>query len=479
MVKLILLIVLPLSLFSGEFVASVNRNQVSMGESLILNLVLSDTAAKETPSIGTIPGFTVNSKSQATNHVMINGQVSTSTVWKIGLAPQKEGVLTIPPISIKTTEGVLSTDAITIHVVKPSSADPSQGIALKTIVSKENPYKNEPISVVVRVESKQALANVAIQKIDIADALIEPGEKPQVTHAIEDGVRVDSVEFTYLLTPLKAGTLIIPPIVVQGGVPAKQSRGMRGSLLDELFNDFDRLKQITLATEEVRLEVKPPIPGINPWLPATAFKIEEIFDPSQKLQAKEPFTRSFKIEAEGLMASQLPSLNDSQIAGSGFKVYRDKPETGNVIKNAQVKSFKKEQYTLIPQQGGTLTLPEITVAWFDVTKNEKAYAKVPARTLIIEGITESPPIEKPPAEQHIVAPVEETATERDPLLYTLIAVLSLLLLCAALFVIALQRKITRMTDMPTPKKETPPPSPAKEKPPAKDKKEKLPDLNPT
>lgn len=487
-----LFLLLPPFLFSGEFAASIKRNQINLGESFTLSLTLKDASPYGNPAIESLNGsFIVSSQQQSTNAMLMNGHITSSTTWMIALAPKKEGEAMIPPISINTSEGVLTSAPIRVNVVRGGAASPNTSNTNETIltsyISQPNPYKNEPLFYTVKLSSKSDLANVKIQQLNIEDAIVESNGDPKIIKTIIDGVKVNIVEWSYLITPLKAGSLNIPSIIVQGGTPV---RSKAGSLFDDdseplfMMMGFNRLKPFALATKEIPLEVQPVIAGMNPWIPARSLKIEEIWNDSQTLQTGEPIIRGFKIHAEGVMSNQLPSLKDLQISDNGFKIYADKPETGDEIKEGSIHSFRKEQYTLIPQQSGTLTLPEISVAWWDVAKKEKIITRVPSRILQIT-----------PAPEHASGQDDQIAEknsntelfqagsiQRDPLLYVFMAGLAILLFVAIFWVVALQNKIARLTEKPREAKIAAPPKlPPKAivKQPPKEKREKLPDLNPT
>jgi hypothetical protein len=354
-----LFLLLPAFLFSGEFTATVSRNQVDLGESLTLNLTLRDTSAKGNPPIDSLQkSFVINSQQQSSHVAIINGRVTSTTTWQLILIPHTEGEATIPSIRIDTSDGILSSEPITIRAIKGAAAagpDSSEGITLTTDVSHAKSYKNEPLIYTVRLTSKQSLANVKMEKIHMEDAIVEMNGEPKVYKKVVDGIGMDVIEYSYLMTPLKAGPLKIPSTVIQGGIPIRR-KGPRGSYFDafSMMPGFDQLKPFALATEEAVLDVQPAIAGMIPWLPARSLKIEETWNESQSLQVGEPFTRSFKIVAEGIKSSQLPSLNDLQINDNPFKVYADKPEMGDEVKDGSIKSYRKEQYTLIPQQSGAV-----------------------------------------------------------------------------------------------------------------------------
>lgn len=493
-------------LFSGEFTATANRNELRVGESFTLNLTLKDASAQGSPALEDLKKlFVIHSQHQSSNTIMRNGYVSSSISWKMTLMPQKEGEFFIPSISIQTTEGMLSTNPVKIKVVQGDSSSHEsssdlQGVTISVEVNKKNPYKSEPISYTVKLASKIDLANVKIQQFNIEEAIVEPNGEPKVSRKMIDGVRVDAVEFNYWVTPLKAGPLKIPSIAIQGEFPVR--RQSQGSFFDEfgpffIMPGFDQLQPFMLMTQEDVLDVQPAIPEVNPWLPAKSIKIEERWDDSQLLQVGEPLIRSFKISAEGVMASQLPSLEDLQTSNDLFKVYADKPEMSNESKEGNIHSLRKEQYTLIPQQSGTLTLPEISLTWWNVEKKEKIIARIPSRTLNI-----LPPVEQ--TKNTILPPIDSSSSNstgqdpmihRDPLMYVFMGGLTILLLGTLLWAISLQKKIVRLTEAPMTAKTTAtktndknqkmgstemykPLKPEMHKP-GKDKNEKLPDLNPT
>jgi len=218
-----------------------------------------------------------------------------------------------------------------------------------------------------------------------------------------------------------------------------------------MMRHFDRLEPFALSTDEIVLEVQPPVASVTPWLPALSLKIEEKWDASQTVQVGEPLTRGFKIEAEGVKASQLPSLNDFQVSDHAFKIYADNPTMDDQVKNGIIKSYRNEQYTLIPQQPGTLTLPEITISWWDVTKHAVAYSRVPSRTLeVLPAPVHNQKSDLQPTSdvtQAINEP-QVVVSESTPYLYALIAGLAVLLLFAFFWGFTLKKKISRLTETP-------------------------------
>ena len=445
-----LFLLFPTLLFSADFTATVSQNQATEGNSFSLQLTLRGTTPKSPPEIESLKkSYFIHSQQQSHHTVIVNGQATSNITWKYLLLPQKEGEAVIPSINIDTSEGILSSQPIKINVVKPSAESPNNhGIHLTTDVSNPSPYKNEPFIFTVKLASKENLLNVQIEKISIENTITEMNGEPKIFQMMVDGVRTNILEVSYLITPLKAGTLEIPSTFIQGSIPIRN----KGSIFDDnlhlfsMMQGFDHLKPFAVGTEKVILDVQPVIAGMNPWIPAKSLHIEEIWDTSQAIQAGNPLTRGFKIAAEGVRANQLPNLNDLQINDPLFKIYADKPELIEDTKEGLIKSYRTEQYTLIPQQPGMLTLPEISIAWWDVTKQKKMVSRIPARTLEV-----LPAAESTSQEEIAFADIQATGlssqaidTPKDPLLCALIGGLAGLLAIALFWGIWLQKKISRL-----------------------------------
>lgn len=482
---------------AGEFTASVNSANVHLNESFSLNLTLKDASPKEAPAIAVLKKyFSIHSQQRSTNTTIVNGKVSSSITWKLSLTSKMEGSIQIPAVTIDTAEGPLSTQPILLNVIKNSTSSTNTDNSephIVTAVSTSSPYKNEPFIYTARLTSKIPLYKIQTQKIQIEDAIVELLEESTIEERIVEGVLCHVVEFKYLITPLKAGTLTIPSIAIQGAVSQK-----RKGQFDPFFNDdldpfaimhsFDRFKPFTLMAEEIRLDVQPAISEIVPWLPAKALTLEEQWPGDQTLRVGEPFSRGLLIKAEGLKASQLPNLEHSQNHSSTFKVYTDKPEEQEKVLQDTIHSQRKEQYTLIPQQAGLWILPEISVSWWDSVKKEKRNSIIPARTIHI-----LPALETIPSTSKEISSISTTASIEAPsssalspfLLYSIIGILTLFLTAALLWGFTLHRKIASLTKDPSqksikspavkPKKSISLPVAAIQK----EKKEKLPDLNPT
>lgn len=458
---------------AAQFSASVDRNQVAVGERLSLMLELSGASAKGSPDVSPLnQHFHVTPGGQSTKTTIVNGNFSSSTHWQYMLIPKEEGKITIPELGIQTSDGDAKSESIELSVMAASSlpdTNQEQSISVSAKASKRDPYKNEPITYKVTFVSQKDLANIQLSELKLDDAIIETVKQPAVYDQIFNGVPVKIIEATYRITPLKSGKITIPAIVVQGDIATKDRRNRIGSLLDEesdsLFDrlnafGFTKLKPFSIASNKITLDVKPPVSRVKPWLPAELIKLSERWNNAQSFQVGEPITRNITIKGAGIAASQLPDLGIQLKDITGFRVYADKPETKNDIQNEKLTSWRKENYTLIPQQAGTFTLPEITISWWNTLSNKLEHAKIEARTLEIlpdkqdsQQIVATTKATTSALENEVTTetplsalPTTKVVRTDSPLLYAIIAGLLIILFVVIFWVIRLQRKITHITN---------------------------------
>ncbi|NNF16055.1 MAG: hypothetical protein HKN70_04865, partial [Gammaproteobacteria bacterium] len=165
-----------------------------------------------------------------------------------------------------------------------------------------------------------------------------------------------------------SGTLSIAPTYFSGRLRLPSGRNL--------------LKRIT--AEAVSATVKPAPPGYSGalWLPAEKIEIEEVW-PAKTLVFEQgvPITRTLIVRATGLSSAQLPQLE--WLPADGIRMYPDQPATEDRLVDSGVLGVRTESVALVPQTTGELTLPEVTLTWWDTVNNREQVARVPAREIRI------------------------------------------------------------------------------------------------
>jgi len=460
------IVLLAQAAFAASFTATVDRNNVVVGRSFTLELRLSGANPKGAPNISQLEeDFTVYGTSQSSQTTIINNKVSSSINWNVTLIPKKEGSLTIPVMTVVTDEGKLKSKTITVNAGKASTT-PEQGsqnssLFVDTKITKQKPYKNEPVLLTAKLISRKSISDIELPSLTADNAIIEQQGDPEVYDGVLQGQRAKVIEVRYLITPLEAGNMKISGIVFQGKVASGKRRDpFSGGFSDPfgMFEDFGfaSYEPFSVASDNITLEVKPPAAAIQPWLPAYMVKLSDEWEGLENARVGEPLTRKLTIIAQGLTGTALPNL-ESQIDLNGqFKIYSDKPVTDkNLGKDGKsVSGWREENYTLIPQKEGTITLPEIRLPWWDILNNKIAYATIPAKTIKVKGSTiqtSTPQPQQIPqpeytAEEPAASPVQPQASvvtkEKTPTyLYAVITTLGITILIMAGLIIHLFRKL--------------------------------------
>ncbi|BCG63487.1 MAG: hypothetical protein methR_P1204 [Methyloprofundus sp.] len=380
---LVVYLILPAIALAAEYTATVSQHQVAVGQSFSLSLTLSDASPESEPDISALKkNFTVNGQVQSSNTSIINGRFSSSTRWDYQLTAKKTGNIRIPSLIIESSKGKLKTQTFNVSVGKASSLPASSennGIDISSVVSKRNPYKNEPVTYTVTLVSRYDLANISLSEMTLDDAVIEENGKPEVYDSTQNGRAVKVIKASYIITPLKSGEITIPASTIQGGIPIqRRSNSFFGRRFDSfnMMKDFDdllgrrELKPFAVASKPITLEVLPPVTDVKPWLPASYLGITESWDDTQVLKVGEPISRRFTLIANGISSSQLPSLESLQ--GKDFKIYADQPVLDESIEDGTIISSRKESYTLIPNKSGGVTLTAIKLR--DISFKNNAFS---------------------------------------------------------------------------------------------------------
>ncbi|NRB11184.1 MAG: BatD family protein, partial [Rickettsiaceae bacterium] len=268
--------------FAAKFTASVERAEVSIDEDLQLNITLSDAILTETINAEfLLKDFYILGNSKLQNGIK-------NTNFYLSLQPKKVGKITIPAITAITSAGKLTTEAITINVIKSQTIKADKGsvanISIDSYISKENPYKHESITYIAEVVSDKDFQFIP-EKLEIKDTIVEAAV-PHPSTEVKKGVKYYIYKCKYIITPLKSGKITIPPLKIKGNYYVKNQKKQRNiinsknlavfSIIDpqRMFSDVKSIP-FALVSNEVTFNVKPPVSGINPWLPAKSLTIKE------------------------------------------------------------------------------------------------------------------------------------------------------------------------------------------------------------
>ena len=241
------------------------------------------------------------------------------------------------------------------------------GPRLEVQLTEDRPYVQQNVLVRLRVISSGNLATASPDLTAIDEVLFEKVEGPKTSTRGSGNSRDIVNEFVMAMTPLRDGDLEVGPIKVTGtlagGVPFE-----------------------AVAAEPLRLQVRPPMAAVRPWLPLQSLQIKADLDSTGEVERGRPVTLTLELEAQGATGDQLPSL-ESMLRSDDFRVYREQTMTDTrLASNGSTLIGKRiEYFTLVPHRGGRLQLPELRLGWWNVDTASREASSVPIRTFSVTG----------------------------------------------------------------------------------------------
>lgn len=347
--------------------------------------------------------FRIIGTGKSTSVSIINGSMTSTIQWSVTLQPKRPGRFLIPSFAFGKDKN--ETRHITIRegsqkVYPKAGAD----IFMQTSLNKKDTYVQAQLTYTIKLFYARQLAsgNFTAPKVNNA-VMLQMGDTQQYKKIIK-GRTYQVVEQRYAVFPEKSGTLAITAPLFQG------------IMRRDDFSDINQLlmnvhKPVKITAPDVIAKVQP-IPPSYPsatWLPAQKLTLTEQSQGFKKPKIGEPITRIIKISAIGLTAEQLPTLSFEHVKGAN--VYPQKPLSRNQISHNQVIGEKTIRVVYIPDNASTVTIPKLSLPWWDLTNNKQAYATLKGRHFNVIGVP------KPKAPAPILPKVKQSPPIKQRILH--------------------------------------------------------------
>lgn len=331
--------------------------------------------------------------------------------------PKKKGALTIGSASVKVSGQPLQTRPIVVHVAPPHKnamstvAPPGAPKPYQVAPAPDTLKGDEDLYVDARADKLKVYVGEQVTaswrlytQSDILKyrSLVEPKHEDfwsedlfiPTGHLAWDRQIVKGQEYAVALLlkkalfPLRAGKLTITPLESEATT---------------LHSAFYPTASAVKKSEPLTIEVKPLPAAGRPagFEPANVgqFELQSSVDRAQ-VKAGEAVTFKITIKGTGNIRNvRLPRLEKLD----GFKVYE--PTTREQLeKDDVIRGEKTYTYLLMPERGGTLSLPEVRLAYFDPQAGEYQTATTQPITITVEGDpTKVEPSAVKPEQENVLA----------------------------------------------------------------------------
>lgn len=413
MKKIIAFLVLGIFFYTNAIaqtlVAKTNRTEIPEGEAFLLTLDY-DGNDSTPPDFNVLDrDFTIYSVTNAYQNNFFNGTMTQSRQWQVGLMPKAQAgaEVTIPPIKL----GNIHSNPLTLKIVSaadlthPNNSsnsgyqEPQSGprFAVKGAVNTKTPYVQQQIDYTLTLFDTGGLQGSEPEFVDDGtnNWLIKSLGAPDISSKVVNGRSIREIKFHYAMFPQKSGKLKTPEIRFNGYYLTQNGRGsdpfeeiFGGSLMDTgigFGSMFATRTPVVLNAKQIEIDVKP-IPSVNNgnwWLPAESVKLYAEWNPQRPtFKVGEAVNRTIYLKAAGVVENQLPDIRFREV--NGLKQYPEKAAAQNAIEGDSVVSIKKIANVYIPNKAGNMTIPEISVNWFNVKTGQMERAVLPAVNIQVQ-----------------------------------------------------------------------------------------------
>ncbi len=357
--------------------AFLDRDHAALGDTVTLNVEGAD-ALSGTPDLSPLRrDFDVLGTSSSSKVEIVNGVSHSSTQLGIALRPKHAGTLTIPPLRI----GSGQTQPLKLQVTPaPSGALGNVGdpAFLQDSVDSTTPYVGQQIVYTLQLFYTGSLTGGQLEdpQADGAQVIHLNGDTRYQT--TRGGQTYQVVERHYALIPQRAGR-----IVVRG--PTFLGQMLSQNRSDPFDSFFDDGTPVQARADDVTLDARAvPANAGTPWLPAQSVQLKLTGLPSDgRIKAGEPLTLTLGIDAVGTSVSRLPQPQLPPLDGA--RVYPDQTQDSTRDDGHWLHATRTRSFAIVPNRGGTLTIPAITLNWWNVAADRPEQARVPAHTLTVIG----------------------------------------------------------------------------------------------
>jgi hypothetical protein len=392
---IVLLLVLTAPAAFAAVTAEIDRNRVTLGDSLRLTITATDNEEINDSDLEPLlADFEIMQRSASNSTSIINGRMSRTRQMIIDLAPLREGDLVIPALHI----GGSTTPPITIGV-GPASDSHTDGekVVFEAEVDRESVYVQGQIILTLRAQQAVSLDERSITQLKLDGAFVKPLEQHSFQRTI-NGQPWLVHEMRYAIFPEQSGALEIP---------AQTFAGRLNQARRSFFGHGGGGKLIRRSTRPITVNVLPKPDSFGPtdWLPARQLTLEEDWStPPEQLRVGESATRTIRIVGEGLQGAQLPPVLFSPI--DGLKYYPDQPQISEQETATGLQGIRQDSAAVVPTRAGTYVIPEIRIPWWDTQQGKVQLAVLPERRLTV--LAAEPP--HAPASESAAALAAESAS---------------------------------------------------------------------
>lgn len=341
--------------------------------------------------------FEILSKSQNSQFSFNLGTNQALSFWVVSLKPKAVGNFQIPPIPV----GDLASEPLFLEVKPARQMTDNNGNPLVMVQFKTDelqPYVQQQVILTLELYSAATLQNAQLSTPNHPNLLLERLSDDQIRYEEINGTSYQVLTREYIAFPQRSGPLELTNQTVEGTLNTPSGRRI-----------------VNVKSSPITLDVLP-IPasyGNTNWLPSNAVAVKsQINSTLSDPRVGDTLNWNISISAQGVLGEQLPTLSfDSTRA---YKLYPTSPNFSSNKSSAGVMGRESIDIEVVPTEAGKLTLPPVTVTYWDPTDRSIKTVTANANTLDIAPLPNGGAATSGTNATPAQAPTSETINEAAP-----------------------------------------------------------------
>lgn len=404
---------------AASFKATVEKPPVDQGDTFELVLSVIGRDSLEPPNIAPLnKDFEILGRGKRSRMESVNGRPVEVNEWVLILQPKRAGRLVIPPLTLGSeTSAPIEINITSVSIPEPPDDGP---ISLAVEVLGTPPFfLQSEIPVVVRMYDRVGTLGATGDPPTADGATFTQEDEPKGYTRVFDRQRYRVVELRYIMRPQRTGTIQIPSVALRATIPTsppgaqEQARALGRSAMPWLGGNFDSGRKVTVFANPVEVTIQPRPEGVTGWfLPARAVRLTQTWSsPPAKAKVGVALTRTLRLEVQGASPAQLPPLKPAEADGVRQYADEERPEAAQV--GGAPGAVVEIHVTVVPTRAGTVTLPAVTVPWWNIAANRAETVQLPPITMDVAGSADPAGIAPPPAPAAKNAPAPQATPVAD------------------------------------------------------------------
>lgn len=230
-------------------------------------------------------------------------------------------------------------------------------------------HVNEQILITLRVGAPAQAFAVKGEALNIIDAKLVSLSRRDEEQTV-DGIPYRFTESRFALFAEASGKITVPAIAYRATMPV--SSGGTGNRSNP---------RIEARTEPVEIRIdSPPTDRAGVWLPAQNITLStEALD---RPRVGEPFTRVLYIDVQSQHPAAIPALDTPVVESLRF--YPEQARLEERTAEDGMHGRRVESTVIVASSAGTITLPAVKLAWWDIVSRDWQTAQLPAEDIVID-----------------------------------------------------------------------------------------------